>query len=124
MNDETKNQPIEDQEWLRPLTMEEIDAMLDEAEADFAAGLGIPSEVVFRQLEEDFAEEDKGTQTESIWKRFGFPDPLFSHRRYVYRSVIINGLSKLVYYVDNDSIYIAAFWDTRREPKNQADSVE
>lgn len=66
MNDETKNQPIEDQEWLRPLTMEEIDAMLDEAEADFTAGLGIPSEVVFRQLEEDFAEEDKGTQTESI----------------------------------------------------------
>lgn len=56
MNDETKNQPIEDQERLRPLTMEEIDAMLDEAEAAFEAGLGIPSEVVFRQLEEDFAE--------------------------------------------------------------------
>ena len=56
MNDETKNQPIEDQEWLRPLTMEEIDAMLDEAEAAFEAGLGIPNEVVFRQLEEDFAD--------------------------------------------------------------------
>ncbi|MBP5573308.1 MAG: type II toxin-antitoxin system RelE/ParE family toxin [Bacteroidales bacterium] len=66
-------------------------------------------------------------ETETLLKRhpnIGFPDPLFSHRRYVYRSVIINGLSKLVYYVDNDSIYIAALWDTRREPNHQADSVE
>ena len=29
---------------LRPYTMEEINAMLDEAEADFAAGRGIPDE--------------------------------------------------------------------------------
>lgn len=53
MNDETKNQPIEDQEWLRPLTMEEIDAMLDEAEAAFEAGDYVTHEEVFhRQTEE------------------------------------------------------------------------
>ena len=29
-------------------------------------------------------------------------------------------LNKLVYYVKDDTLHIAAFWDTRREPKNQA----
>ena len=47
-------------------------------------------------------------------------DPLFSDRAKTYRSVIINGLNKLVYFVSDDILYIAAFWDTRREPKNQA----
>lgn len=47
-------------------------------------------------------------------------DPLFSDRAQTYRSVIINGLNKLVYLVDDDAIRIVAFWDTRREPKNQA----
>ncbi|MCR5198274.1 MAG: type II toxin-antitoxin system RelE/ParE family toxin [Prevotella sp.] len=47
-------------------------------------------------------------------------DPLFINRGKTYRSVIINGLNKLVYYIENDTLNIAAFWDTRREPKNQA----
>ena len=51
-------------------------------------------------------------------------DPLFSNRPKTYRSIIINGLSKMVYYVDGDTIHIAAFWDTRREPKNQASQTE
>ena len=51
-------------------------------------------------------------------------DPLFDDRPVTYRSVIINGLSKMVYYIDDDVIYIAAFWDTRREPKKQAELVE
>ena len=50
-------------------------------------------------------------------------DPLFEDRAIAYRFVIINNLSKLVYYID-DVIYIAAFWDTRREPKKQAEQVK
>ena len=37
-----------------------------------------------------------------------------------YRSVIINGLNKMVYRIDGDIIYIVDFWDTRREPVGQA----
>ena len=44
---------------LRPYTMEEINEMLDQAEANFAAGRGIPGEEVFRELEEEFSEEDQ-----------------------------------------------------------------
>jgi len=50
----------------------------------------------------------------------GSIDPLFCDRPIAYRSVIINGLSKLVYYVKDDTIRIAAFWDTRCEPTAQA----
>ena len=41
-----------------------------------------------------------------------------------YRSIIINGLNKLVYRIDDDIIHIVDFWDTRREPKNQASQTE
>lgn len=51
-------------------------------------------------------------------------DPLFNGRPKTYHSVIINGLSKMVYYIDGETIYIVAFWDTRREPKKQAEQVK
>ena len=50
-------------------------------------------------------------------------EPLFVDRPKAYRSVIINGLNKLVYFVSDDILYIAAFWDTRMEPENQAQQV-
>ena len=31
---------------------------------------------------------------------------------------------KLVYYIKGDSIRIAAVWDTRREPKSQANQLK
>ena len=33
-------------------------------------------------------------------------------------------LNKVVYYVKGDTLHIAAFWDTRREPVNQANKVK
>ncbi|MBQ9213714.1 MAG: type II toxin-antitoxin system RelE/ParE family toxin [Bacteroidales bacterium] len=50
-------------------------------------------------------------------------DPLFESHVFTYRSIVINGLSKLVYRVDGDTIYIVAFWDTRMEPVVQAAKV-
>lgn len=51
-------------------------------------------------------------------------DPLFSNRAKTYRSIIINGLNKLVYFVNDDILYIAGFWDTRMEPEEQAANVK
>jgi plasmid stabilization system protein ParE len=51
-------------------------------------------------------------------------DPLYADRPQTYRSIIVNGLNKIVYRVDGDIIYIVDFWDTRREPKNQAAQTE
>lgn len=51
MNDEAL--PNENKEELRPYTMEEINAMIDQAEQEFASGLGQDSEDIFRELEEE-----------------------------------------------------------------------
>ena len=50
----------------------------------------------------------------------GALDPLLSGRAKSYRSIIINRLDKMVYYIDGDIVHIAAFWDCRREPFGQA----
>ena len=66
-------------------------------------------------------------QTTDLLKRspgIGQIDPLFSDRAMTYRSVIINGLNKLVYFVKDDTIYIAGFWDTRMDDEDQATSVK
>ena len=51
-------------------------------------------------------------------------DPLFAHRHQAYRSIVVRRLNKIVYHVKGDTIHIAAFWDTRREPKAQARQVK
>ena len=54
----------------------------------------------------------------------GKTDPLFVHRKLTYRSFIVRRLNEIVYYVKDDTLHIAAFWDTRREPKNQAGQTD
>jgi plasmid stabilization system protein ParE len=51
-------------------------------------------------------------------------DSLFEGRKKVYRSVLINNLSKLVYCVDGDEIRISAFWDGRTDAENQAQRIK
>ena len=46
-----------DEENLKPYTVEELNAMLDEAEADIAAGRTISDEDVWRKIEKEFEEE-------------------------------------------------------------------
>ena len=54
----------------------------------------------------------------------GKVDPLFESHATTYRSIIINGLNKLVYHIDGDTIYIVDFWDTRREPANASTATD
>ena len=51
-------------------------------------------------------------------------EPLLAQRSKPYRSVVLNQLNKIVYYIMDDTIRISAFWDTRREPKAQADKLK
>ena len=46
-------------EELRPYTMEEINARIDQAERESAAGMGRDFDDFMRELEEEFAEEDR-----------------------------------------------------------------
>ena len=51
---------------LKRYTMDEINTMLDEAEADFAAGKGIPDEEVWREFEEELAREEEYELAEAV----------------------------------------------------------
>lgn len=69
----------------------------------------------------------KVSEQEAILLSFpdiGAPDPLFHDRTITYRSVLIYGLSKMVYYIKGDTIRVAAFWDCRQDPTNQASQVQ
>jgi plasmid stabilization system protein ParE len=71
--------------------------------------------------EKKFLQEVDRTAEKLLRNPFiGKIDPLFADRSITYRSVIVNNLNKMVYYVKDDTIRIAAFWDTRMEPTNQA----
>ena len=49
----------EEEYSLRPFTMEELNARIDQAEAEIAAGLGIPDEEAWDDLEEELALQEK-----------------------------------------------------------------
>ena len=51
-------------------------------------------------------------------------EPLLADMPKTYRSVIINGLSKIIYFIGDDVIYIVDFWDVRREPKALSEEVK
>ena len=55
--------------------------------------------------------------------RLGIAEPLLTGRKRAYRSIVVHKLFKLVYYVKGDILHIAALWDTRREPRTQADNM-
>ena len=54
----------------------------------------------------------------------GLKEPLLRGLKREYRSVVVHRNCKLVYYVEGDILYIAALWDTRREPRLQADNTK
>lgn len=40
-----------------------------------------------------------------------------------YRSILVSGLSKMIYYYEGDTVYVAAIWDVRRNPEEMAYGV-
>ena len=78
-----------------------------------------------RKARQEFMQKVKDTEQRiAPQPNIGQIDPLYADRPLTYRSVIINGLNKMVYRVDGDIIYIVDFWDTRREPINQTSQTE
>ena len=41
-----------------------------------------------------------------------------------YRSIVVNHLSKIIYRIHDDVIYIVDFWDVRRDPKTLASQIK
>ena len=54
----------------------------------------------------------------------GAEEPLLADLPDRFRSIVVNHLNKIVYYVEGDTIHIADFWDTRKEPQTQAQQTK
>ncbi len=62
-----KAKETDDEEYsLRPFTMEELNARIDQAEAEIAAGKVVDDEDVWRELEEEFAREDAEEESRQL----------------------------------------------------------
>ena len=53
----------------------------------------------------------------------GPEEPLLADRSITYRSYVVNRLNKIVYFIKDDHIEVADFWDVRREPKKLAQRI-
>ena len=73
------------------------------------------------QVRQDFMDDvEHAVLSLAEMPTMGQVDPLFAHRKQTYHSIIVRHLNKIVYFVKDDTVFISAFWDTRREPRNQA----
>ena len=54
----------------------------------------------------------------------GQVEPLLDEAPVEYRSIVVNHINKLVYYIHDNSIEIVVLWDTRREPKSLLNELE
>ena len=84
----------------------------------------IRSEFGYRRMKQFIKEVRDTTKMLRLSPNIGQIDPLFEDRPQAYRSVIINGLNKLVYRVEDDTIHIVGFWDTRMDDETQATQVK
>ena len=77
---------------------------------------------ILREFGEEARAKFMRASEESAGKLEQFPqlgkeEPLLAHRNRSYRSIVIARKSKMVYYVGEQYIIIADFWECRREPK-------
>lgn len=54
----------------------------------------------------------------------GQVEPLLDEAPVEYRSIVVNHINKLVYYIHDNTIEIVVLWDTRREPKSLLNELE
>lgn len=53
----------------------------------------------------------------------GSVEPLLADRSLKYRSYVVNRLNKIIYFIKEDHIEVADFWDVRREPKKLSERI-
>ena len=70
---------------------------------------------------------DEIKHTAKLLKQYpnlGMVEPLLEGTPVLYRSIVVNRLNKLVYFIEEQTIEIVAVWDTRSEPKSQANELK
>lgn len=56
--------------------------------------------------------------------RIGKIESLLAGRNREYRSLLVHKHYKVIYYIENETIFIVALWDTRSNPKTLKEKVK
>ena len=83
----------------------------------------IYSEFGEKALIEFYQKIDDIEKALSTFPEIGKIEPLLIAHERTYRSLVVHRISKLVYAVESDYIYIVALWDCRREPSSLAGEI-
>lgn len=54
----------------------------------------------------------------------GQVESLLDEAEVEYRSIVVNHINKIVYYIHENTLEIVVLWDTRREPKSLLDELK
>ena len=84
----------------------------------------IVKEFGVRAAEKFYKKTEEWQDVLSSSPKAGKIEPLLNNRRRSYRSIVITKQAKLIYYIEDETVFIVDFWDTRREPQQQADKLE
>lgn len=77
----------------------------------------------YNALEHFYEEVNRSVNLLIQHPNLGSIEPLLADLPRSYRSLVVDKLSKLVYRIDEDTIYIVDFWDCRRDPQTIANEV-
>lgn len=103
---------------MKVIWLEQADEALSQTAAYIASEFG------WNAMERFMAEVDQVGLLLADNPYMGPVEPLLVNRTSNYRSIVVGNLNKIVYRINNNRIEIADFWDTRREPKRQAENLE
>ena len=84
----------------------------------------IVEEFGVRAAEKFYKKTEEWQDVLSSSPKAGKIETLLNNRSRSYRSIVITRQNKLIYYIEDETIFIVDFWDTRREPLQQADKIE
>ena len=56
--------------------------------------------------------------------QMGSAEQLLANRSIMYRSYVVNHLNKIIYFIKDNHIEVADFWDVRREPRKLAQRIQ
>lgn len=84
----------------------------------------IVEEFGVRAAEKFYKKTEEWQNVLSSSPKAGKIETLLNNRSRSYRSIVITRQNKLIYYIEDETIFIVDFWDTRREPLQQADKIE
>ena len=85
--------------------------------------LYIQAEFGYRSALKFRKETSKASEQIAKFPQSGSIEPLLTSSKFEFRSVLFGVYNKLIYHISEEAIYIVDVWDTRREPKQQADET-